>query len=592
MAGSENSAREARSEYRALIANPEGQLRAKIASREARSRNSQLTLPGNQLLQDSIEWGKQNLADLTQVATDLDIRWTDQGKEWTSQGSVPRIRWVGAGFPDYPWLFGVDGEYTAHASVTLGQFEPIKDHMRALRDISEVLSEDSGVVVHEVVADGSVWYGKDGRGTNPDTGAPTYDFNTDEIVKFPAAVALIWRWTGDDGFRDEMLDFTRRNLEYVRTRLDDDGDGWPQGNGNVERARHGRGEARQRRLLHPRAVRLRRHGAGGRAGRRRPTRPRPRGDGARRALRGRVVDRGGAAVRGLARRAGNEKINQQHWIGVDPMEAELYVDGEFVPGLAAYANGSRALATRENGCYSGTRPGNRGLFHTGCEGGPNGEGEPNIFSLNTGIQAVGEGNYGRLGAEQQRRYTDANAETQFSQPATGGHAGRAAGRDARDHAVEHGRRQRRHAAEHRPLLDVPVDVHAGVGPLRHRVGGRAPAARRAAQPRARAGSRSCRRCPTGSRASRATDIRLGSGSADVLASRAGKRHTTKTDTADAPVRTFRIGHTLPRGSDGGVGHARRPRRDPLHGRGRPTAASRSGSTADPQRLHTLVVTAA
>ena len=62
-----------------------------------------------------------------------------------------------------------------------------------------------------------------------------YDFNTDEIVKFPGAVALIWRWTGDDAFRDEMLDFTRRNLEYVRTKLDDDGDGWPQGNGNVER---------------------------------------------------------------------------------------------------------------------------------------------------------------------------------------------------------------------------------------------------------------------------------------------------------------------------------------------------------------------
>ena len=26
-----------------------------------------------------------------------------------------------------------------------------------------------------------------------------------------------------------------RNLEYVRTQLDEDGDGWPEGNGNVER---------------------------------------------------------------------------------------------------------------------------------------------------------------------------------------------------------------------------------------------------------------------------------------------------------------------------------------------------------------------
>jgi len=201
VAGSHHSAREARAEYARLVANPGGQLRAKQASREALGRWSDLTLPGNALLQQSIAWGKQNLADLTQEATDLDltqeatdldIRWTDQGKEWTSEGRVPRIGWVGAGFPDYPWLFGVDGEYTAHASVTLGQFESIKDHMRSLRDISELLSDGSGVVVHEVVADGSVWYGKDQRGTSP-SGAPEYDFNTDEIVRFPGAVALIWR---------------------------------------------------------------------------------------------------------------------------------------------------------------------------------------------------------------------------------------------------------------------------------------------------------------------------------------------------------------------------------------------------------------
>ena len=49
--------------------------------------------------------------------------------------------------------------------MTLGQFEPIKDHMRALRDISDVLNDGSGVVVHEVVADGSIWHGKDTRTT-------------------------------------------------------------------------------------------------------------------------------------------------------------------------------------------------------------------------------------------------------------------------------------------------------------------------------------------------------------------------------------------------------------------------------------------
>jgi len=43
-------------------------------------------------------------------------------------------------------------------------------------------------------------------------------------------------------------------------------------------------------------------------------------------------------------------------------------------------------------------------------------------------------------------------------------------------------------------------------------------------------------------------IRLGSGSADVLAARDGNLFTTTTDTSNAPVGTFRIGHTLPRGS--------------------------------------------
>jgi hypothetical protein len=106
------------------------------------------------------------------------------------------VRFLGAGFPDYPWLFGTDGEYTAFASV--GQFEPIKDHLRALKEVSDILNNGSGKVVHEVVTDGSVYFG-----SNADPG------NTDETAKFPSAVALIWRWTGDNSFRDEMYGFTK-----------------------------------------------------------------------------------------------------------------------------------------------------------------------------------------------------------------------------------------------------------------------------------------------------------------------------------------------------------------------------------------------
>jgi hypothetical protein len=102
------------------------------------------------------------------------------------------------------------------------------------------------------------------------------------------------------------------------------------------------------------------------------------------------------------------------------MEAELRVDGRTVPGLAPSDHGTAALAGRETPCYSGEHPLNPGLFHTGCEGGPLGEGEEIVFGLTTSIQSIGEGNYGRLGPGQQQRYTHALAETMFSEPATGG----------------------------------------------------------------------------------------------------------------------------------------------------------------------------
>jgi hypothetical protein len=106
----------------------------------------------------------------------------------------------------------------------------------------------------------------------------------------------------------------------------------------------------------------------------------------------------------------NDQQQDKHWIGVTPMEA----------GIAALEHADTALAERETDCYSGSRPYNLGLFHTGCGGGENGQGELTIFGLNTAIQAVGEGNYGRLGPGRQQRYTDAEAEPMFGQPYTDG----------------------------------------------------------------------------------------------------------------------------------------------------------------------------
>src|SRR5215211_7613005 len=393
VAGSDKGLGDARGELEAALDDPEGALADKMAAREKLASYSKLSLPGDPDLAQGIDWGKQNMADITQVAEDLEIRYVDQGKQYPKpQGEIARARWVGAGFPDYPWIFATDAEYTSFASVTTGQFEAIRDHMRVLRDASDIVNERSGKVTHEITADGANWFGQ-----NKDPG------NTDETVKFPSTVALIWRWTGDNAFRDEMYDFSKRNLRFVERTLDTDGDGWPEGLGNVERTGMGPEKLDNTvywiRGLYDLADMAQSKGDGAteRWARREADDLRARFD------RAWWMDDQGLHADSLSET--NEKIQQKHWITATPMEAELTVDGRAVPGLATLDHGTTSLAQHETDCFSGTPPFNQGLFHTACGGRPTGAGEFSIFTLNTAIQSVGEGNCGRLGPEQQGRYT-------------------------------------------------------------------------------------------------------------------------------------------------------------------------------------------
>ena len=401
VAGSESGAAGARAELARMLANPDGALRAKIAEREALQRRTQLDLPGDPLLARGIDWSKQNLADSVQEARDLEIRETNAGKNYPPpEGRMDKARFVAAGFPDYPWLFATDGEFTSFASVALGQFEPIKAHMRALREASLIDNGSSGKVIHELITDGSVFFG-----SNDDPG------NTDETAKFPSTVALIWRWTGDNTFRDELYPFAKANMEYIFRELDDDGDGWPEGLGNVEREGMGPEKldnttATMRGLRDLQDLAL------------------SKGDAATAAW------AGGKAADLEARFEGawwmpeipqhadslsptNAKIQQRHWIGVTPMEIETVRDGQTVPGLTTKEHGDLALDLREKPCYGDAF----GLYHTGAPGCDPAvstrPAEKTIFTLNTAIMAVGEGNYGRLGRDQQQRFTTANRRLQL-----------------------------------------------------------------------------------------------------------------------------------------------------------------------------------
>jgi hypothetical protein len=412
--GSTSGPTQARAELRKALDNPEAAIGALVRYRERLDARNDVSLPGSPLLARSVTWSKQMLAASEQRVEDLKLRAVNAGKAYPPPtGTLESMHWLGAGWPDYTWLFGTDGEYTAFAAVTAGQFGPIKDHLRALRDVSEIVNKGSGKIVHEVTPDGAVYFG-----VNADPG------NTDESSKYPSAVALVWRWTGDEKFLRDLYPASVKAMKYVAT-LDEDGDGWPEGLGNVERP--GMGEEKLDNAVY--TIR----GYADLA-----DLARALGDGETRrwatkkanALLDKFEDDWwfGADADSYADSLddpGNEKVFQRHWIGLTPTDAVLpKLPGRLSAPLASDEHANTTLDQHEKACFTG----DLGLFHTGTgptsapagNSGPSCDSvvsavpsERSIFTLNSAIAAVSEGNYGRLGTNQQRRYIRGNARSQL-----------------------------------------------------------------------------------------------------------------------------------------------------------------------------------
>src|SRR2546430_3274224 len=286
------------------------------------------------------------------------------------------------------------------ARLAAGRCTTAENGLRSLAAVSDIANNRSGKVVHETVTDGSVYFG-----LNDEPG------DIDETAKFPNAVAMVWRWTGDSSFRDQMYDFTKRNMEYMVNTLAESDDVWPDGSGNVEAT--GLGEDKLDVAVYTIRGLL--------------------------DLADMAASKGDAATEQFAlshaatmesqfqgawwmpsipqfadslKDPANSQLLQRWWIGVTPMEAELYQNGVEQPGLALKADALQALALRETSCYSGTY----GMYVEGGPGCDPGTFQGHIqqaYTLNTGVMAVGLGNYGLLGPTDQQRYTDDLAQLQL-----------------------------------------------------------------------------------------------------------------------------------------------------------------------------------
>jgi hypothetical protein len=338
-----------------------------------------------------------------------------------------------------------------------------------------------------------------------------------------------------------MYDFAVRNLRYVVGRLDADHDGWPEGLGNVERTGMGP-EKLDNAVYFIRGL----YDLADMA--------RSKHDGATYAWTKNLASRlhqsfDGTWWYGTENQyadslidPGNVQSFQKHWIGQTPMEAELTVNGQTVPGLAPLEHGNKALAGRENDCYSGVHPLNPGLFHTGCHGGANGLGEKVIFGLTTSIQAIGEGNYGRLGPSQQQLYTHALAETMFSEPATGGTPDEQPGAMPEIFpSPDQGANIDRCWTCRSMFMQAWGNYGTAWAVVHQWLGVRPDLGRQLVE--------FVPQVPQGQTSVQGQDIRLGGGSANVLATRAANRYSTEIDTTrGVGADEVDIGHTLPSGA--------------------------------------------
>ncbi len=404
VAGSHSSQSVAQRAVQSALQNPDNLWNQKVDGRRALLNKTKVELPDEEEeLQEAFDWGKLNMADLKRTVTDAKIRDVDEGRAYPDPVATMNLTGIGAGYPDYPWYFGTDGAYTAYPLVASGQWETAMDHLRSIRDVFRAVNGSTGKVVHEVVTDGSIYWG-----TNADPG------NTNETAQFATAVNLLWRWSGDNRFRDEMYPFIVDGMKYITSAsgcpeppgepsaegtCDDDEDLWPEGYGMVERS--GMGEEKLDNTAYTWQALM--------------------------ALQDMAESKGDSATASWTRNQAQmmkDEFDAAWWMGDGPEgNLELYADSLDDPGdvklqqkhsinatpmetlLAPEDRANAALDTMETGAFTG----DCGLYHTGVGGGPEGKGELKCWTLPSSVMAVGEANYGRLADNQAPYYMESIA---------------------------------------------------------------------------------------------------------------------------------------------------------------------------------------
>lgn len=197
IAGSYTSEKATLATLENLKADPHGLLKAKKERYEQLQEQSKLSVPDLEL-QETYEWLKYNSDWLVRTIPEL--------------GTA-----IGAGIPDYPWLFGVDSEYSLQGYQMIGQEDVVNSTIAMIDSVSRV-TNGNGRIIHEMSTNGAV-------------------FNPGNINETPQWASLIWeiyKWNGDRDFLETYFPQVEQGLDWLLAENDADGNLFPEGYGMME----------------------------------------------------------------------------------------------------------------------------------------------------------------------------------------------------------------------------------------------------------------------------------------------------------------------------------------------------------------------
>ena len=194
---SECSGQEAESVLTRLMENKETYLSEKVSVYGQIDRKAQLSWQGHPDIEEMYRW--------TKYIND----WIVRDVEHTGKGVV-------AGYAEFPWWFGNDTNYIVPALLMQGDYEICKSTLRLIKEKS-IEVNGNGRVVHEISSNGVVYY----------------EGMTTETPQFADTVWMIYQWSGDYGFLEEMYDFCGMGMKWIESICED---GLPRGYGISEMA--------------------------------------------------------------------------------------------------------------------------------------------------------------------------------------------------------------------------------------------------------------------------------------------------------------------------------------------------------------------